>query len=259
MKTKMIVFILLFFPLNLIAQKKNPLQKEEKEWKFAAGVTLLSNRDYTDYLQKRSPLELNFKYRISGNHFVSASGIISLKNDVHQYPEEFNPNKNLDIMEYLEIVRKNSYTTIVTVDNYYDLYGGDIGYNYSYHLCKSISIFGGTELGYYRQHWIDKHFSNGYNDAYGNSVIDLNTVHYENININYNIFSIKPQAGIMYSFKNLLLEAEIGYPFSYVNRQGTLISDSWYGDEIINHAPRHTKFEYKFSQFIYKLSIYYTL
>ena len=258
MKTKMIVFILLFFPLYLIAQEKNPLQKDEKEWKFAAGVTLLSNRDYTDYVQKRSPLELNLKYRISGNHFVSASGIISLKNDVHRYPEEFYPNKNMDIKTYLEIIRSNNYSEIVVVDNYYDLYGGAIGYNYSYPIWQKLSLFAGAELGYYRQHWIDKNFQNHYSDDDGQ--LYLNAVFFDSGELMYNIFSFKPEAGLQYKFKNLLAEASIGYPYSFVHRRGFEDNYSWNGGDVIGHAtkPDHvTKLNYQFNEFVVKVALYY--
>ena len=64
--------IFLMLPFLLFAQestKADSTKADRQNWKFAVGVTLFGNTQYSSY-QTRQPLTLNFRYALKDRHML---------------------------------------------------------------------------------------------------------------------------------------------------------------------------------------------
>lgn len=215
---KIVTFILLFFPVALFAQenpKKDSVPKN-KEWKFAAGVTLYSNFPIT---QKEKPIEFNFRYKLKSNHTLKVNIPIA----ANKYPHDsYNQNyvKDLSFSEFVELKKREGYTPLYGFvdDIKYSLYGITLGYDYEYALPFDFSIYAGLDLTHYTykvnfdQYRIEYNFETPVKEKVPFLEIEKNQR--QDI-LQY--CSLKPIAGIRYIFRKfILIEASAGYKFDYL-------------------------------------------
>lgn len=146
-------FLLFFFPFLLMAQEKtNTEQKNKQEWKFAAGITVFDNIQYSSY-QKKQPLTLNLRYALTNRHILRMSIPIARNEKIlgdgngaifPTYPSPEALAKDILNSE----VNTTSYDLVR--ENRYNLYGASLGYDYNYPLIDKLSAYAGLEMGFYR-------------------------------------------------------------------------------------------------------------
>jgi hypothetical protein len=230
MKKKLIILLITFLPFWLSAQCYDCYSKKPE---IAVGVTLYSNMKFTPQGQTTQPLELNLRYKISENSTLRIGTPIVWKQNISGEPVAYSFTPSLE--EYVENMHDedlyplyNSFYRIL--DNYYNLYGVSLGYDYNIPVTNNLSALIGCDLGYFNQ----KITSNYY--RLNNGSIDENQQYKyfylqktEQIN-KHNILSIKPLLGLRFSFQKLTFEADLAYHVAYDLLEIKGINRFWYAE-----------------------------
>ncbi|MDO5666123.1 MAG: hypothetical protein Q4G63_12840 [Bacteroidia bacterium] len=86
-----ITLFFLLFPLLLLAQgntQSDSINLNKQNWKFAAGVMLFGNMEYS-YKQNKQPLVFNIRYAINNRHVIRVNIPITYNHKVFGEPGIF--------------------------------------------------------------------------------------------------------------------------------------------------------------------------
>jgi len=144
MKPKILFLSLIMLPLAARAQCKDCFKKEDS-WKFAAGVTLYNNIDYTGgYIElPHRSLEFNLRYKISNNHVFRMSTPVAVKVNLPGsifYPRNYDGKQSLEDY-YKMMLSEDARSYFQMIENDYSIYGATLVYDYSYSFTPSFSAF----------------------------------------------------------------------------------------------------------------------
>lgn len=205
----------MFLPFLLSAQCLDCLDKTTD---ISVGVTLHSNMKFSTIGQTTQLLELNLRYKPTDNSTIRFGAPIALKKQIpgDPYPRSF----TTDLDEYVENMfnfdKYPYYGSFYRVlDNYYNLYGFSLGYDYNLPLSNNLSAFIGCDLGYYYQKKTSKYFylENGSIDEHRQFT---STFLWKTERIDQrNILSAKPLLGMRFTFQKLTFEADLAYHIAY--------------------------------------------
>ncbi len=257
-----ILFLSILLPLVASAQCKDCFK--EDSWKFAAGVTLYNNIDYTGgYIElPHRPLEFNLRYKISNNHVIRMSSPVAVKFNLPGsvfYPRNYDGKQSLEDY-YKMMLSEDARSYYQMIENDYSIYGATLGYDYNYSFTPAFSAFAGVDLGYYNS----LHKLKYYGITYWKPVDNASNVlimEYIEENDHFIQYVIKPMVGIRYHYQKLILEASLGYSFNSITYTVRKEFNQYYPD--YNSSNQYSeKFTQPFygsqQQFIYQLSLFYT-
>lgn len=253
-------FILILFALQIKAQCKDCFPTEN-DWKFAAGVTVLSNMTYSPSLQLRQPLEFNFKYKIKDKHVLRASLPIAWKTKVYGspvYPDypmyEITPEEYVAKM-HTDLDYNLNYKVM---EYYYNIYGVSFGYEYDYPIWNQLSIFGGFDVAYYHQYIFLEYYETDYSQLDQNNKTNLLSLSFDILKSMKDEYTIKPLVGLHYQFQKLLFEGSIGYYYLKSMNVTDKQSKVWYNNNVTKENSLRYVYPSNFSKLSYNISLYYT-
>jgi len=266
MKKILLIFYIITLPLLVRAQREDST-KQNKDWKFAAGVTIYTNNNYImkEKILERQPIEVNFRYKFKQHHVLRLQFPFSFKVNMHGIPSIERPYLNQVMSgkeenkayEIWKGMKADNFDFTKTNQYYYSLFGASLGYDYDLKLKYGISVLGGFEFSF--THW------KCYFDYIGGTFSELDEDNQSQlINLDYttqkyqiNCLSIKPLLGCRYLFqKKLLIECSIGYGFAFFNKVNGTMTDLSYASNEIGAFPFWQRRDYK--QVITQLSINYS-
>jgi len=252
-------------PLLVNAQCEDSI-KQNKDWKFAAGVTLYSNNHYVwnENLIERQPLEFNFRYKIKQHHVLRLSVPISWKVNKAgepEFPTPRYPMGEVTLEDYLETLHDQDrvYAIYYKMLQFYEtVYGASLGYDYNYSLDKYLSLFAGIDFAYNKWQVDAKYYTIDYNGLNENGESALRGIAATNLRHGRIGYSMKPLMGLRLNFQKLLLEASLGYmaiksDFFY-HLYGSTIGNGG----IIYDTNLYGKDSFVVKYFMYNFSLYYT-
>ncbi|BEG99978.1 hypothetical protein [Bacteroides sedimenti] len=265
MKIKfLLVFVLI--PFITFAQEIQPdsLKSSEKSWKFAAGVSLLSNINHTRQ-QEAQPIELNFRYNIKNKHTLRLGIPLTLNHKIFGEPEVSSGHTvgEMPALDYIKNMKDGDlypfYNSFYkTLKNEYSLYGISVGYDYSYKLMENLSAFAGADLEFCHFSANAKYYNIHYINMSDNYMASMTSVIFINRNINSNAYMCRPLLGVRYQFQRLLIEGNLGYSFNKRKFYGDMTLDLGYqggNNEIRKH--KFGGYVYNEKQFNYNINISY--
>lgn len=186
---------------------------KKQDRKFAAGVTLIGNAEYSLF-QRKSPLTVNLRYAFQNKHTLRMKMPIARNEKIFgdsngQFFPVYNTPQELATGILEGDVNTSSYDLIR--DNKYDLTGIFLGYDYSYPLVDKLSVYAGFEIGFYRMKTFTKYEEVSYSISMEKTY--LSSVTFGTTKIRTDNISIKPLIGLRYQFQRLLIEGAIEYDF----------------------------------------------
>jgi len=265
MKKILLIFYIITLPLFVNAQREDST-KQNKDWKFAAGVTLYSNNHYVwnENVIERQPLEFNFRYKIKNHHVLRLALPISWKVNKAgepEFPNQRYPTYEVTLEDYLEKLHEQDYiyANYYKILQFYEsLYGVSLGYDYNYSFGKYLSLFGGIDFAYNHLQVDVKYYNIFYMGLDENGKSELGNISVNKLRHGRVGYSIKPLVGFRLNFQKLLFEANLGYmvvksDFFY-NLSGSAIGK----EGIIYDINLPTKWTNYVKYFMYNFSLYYT-
>lgn len=266
MKTKkMILLLTILIPLFLHAQTESMKELNKDTWRFAAGVTLLSNQKYEPQSWLPNPYEIHIKYKINQHQILKVAIPLDIKPYGMQKEMDYTP-KDIDIVDYYYYLKNNG--GVITFQEFTKrerkIYGLSIGYNYEYPILDNLSAFAGIDISYQykKSQWVNRltHISVENKD---NNMRLLGAIE-EHVDIKSNYFDITPTLGINYKWKRILVEGSINYGYSktypfYSNSFSKSINGYYIDSEYYEHISydKYSDKSYNENQFFYKISMYY--
>jgi hypothetical protein len=269
MQKSLLLFIILFSTYLLNAQCLDCFNKND-DWKFAAGVTLYSNK-YLYSFELKQPLEFNLRYKLNEHHTLRLSAPIALKVNWEKLDyQEYPFGHDVSVEEYLKWIKGENPESIGQVGsgfynmryNYYNLWGISLGYDYSYNFTSFLSTFASADFSYYNLTSYTNYYYVLFNKIEPNNYTLGVVTQDKYLNI-HNEFSIKSLLGIRYRFQKLLFEASAGvlYPFCFKQSDTVKSSYIYPNGELLNNIDDYDylTFNWKFVKFVYQISLFYTL
>lgn len=263
-KSYIIIFLVTFLFSESKAQSKDSFTKDDS-WKFAAGVTLYSNTDYSGgYIDlTHRPLEFNLRYKISNNHVLRMGLPLVIKENLWgsiSYPPNYDEQNSLEDY-YKLMLSEDAREYFQMVGNNYSMYGITLGYDYNYSFTPAFSAFAGVDLAYYYSLRRLNFYGITYLKPIDNSSKIL-MMEYVQENDYFYKYAINPIAGIRYQYQKLLIEVSLGcsfYNLKYtVNKKFNKFNP---GEN--NNTEYSEDLNQPFlgiqQQFVSQLSLYYTL
>jgi hypothetical protein len=256
MKKATLFFLFISLPFFVTVRADDSLSKDS-DWRFAAGVTLYSNNDYTGYLDlSHRPLEVNF--RIKMNRHTLRMGIpVAIKMDMGAINYPGNYNRQTTLEEYYNFMLTSKFipSYYQTMENKYSLYGVSLGYDFTFSITPAFSAFAGFDLAHYNSLHQSRYFAIGYTFAEDKSA-DIFLMSYNEIDTKWSVNAVKPLLGLRYQFQKLIFEAYMNYSIYSNSYTAIKYVDSYYpgftsakeeNDVFISPADLYQKFEYQLS------------
>ena len=265
MKRTLLILYIIMSPLFVNAQREDST-KQNKDWKFAAGITVYTNNNYVrdEKVLERQPIEPNVRFKFKRHHVLRFQFPFSLKVNISGIPGVESPflnqvmngngeNKAYEIWKGMEA---GTFNFIRTNQYYYSLFGASLGYDYDYKLKYGFSIFGGFDFSFTHYEINTDHIDIYFTELNEDNQAQLRYLDYLTNKFQENCLSIKPLLGLRYVFqKKILLECSIGKGFAFFNKLNGRQTIQSFDSNDITVLPFWQRRDYK--QVITQLSINY--
>ena len=261
MKKATLFFLFISLPFFVTVRADDSLSKDS-DWRFAAGVTLYSNNEYTGFIElEHRPLEVNLRYRVGTRHTFRMGLPLSLNVNMEapNYPKSYNDEMSLeDYYKWMSAYSTAQHFTMY--ENNYSLAGISLGYDYSFSLTNQFSAFAGVDLAYYYLGAHVEYFQASYSQSSEEKTSELDLLEYVKFTNKVNSIAVKPFVGLRYHYQKLILEASLDYLFNAYKYSTTRDINRFLP---IFNTPYHELYQAiqpknAFEQLVYQFSVYYT-